>query len=372
MKRNLFYLLAVVLIMPACNNSPQYEPAAPVSKDAQSVWFTVNDERGSEISPKAGITSHEVTLEREDAEKELTVGLQATVNTDNVFNVPASVTFKAGEKQAVLSIGFSKMEVGYTYSLAINLDMSAINPYVDKYDATDNLLLPVYFYSVTPIEYSDLKQGVWVDYIIPPYLASYGVNVPVTTYYVNYQTAEMPDGTIKLRAINPYFAVPTGDADADGIYPEYPMNEEADLLEGAAYNFVMTIYEDGSVELPDTYLGINYGGGATYVVMSQEYGEYDEEAQSIIFSYENEALISLDDYGMDYAMPAGFELYLSKDAFLAAYPDNGNAGGEDEEGDEEGEGEGDGDEEGEGEGEGEGTNAPRRLNGNKTFHLKTK
>lgn len=73
----------------------------------------------------------EITLEvtRDKTDAAATVAIQVLANTGDVFSIPESVSFAAGEATAELTISFDKAEFKKEYSFEIALESSAVNPY---------------------------------------------------------------------------------------------------------------------------------------------------------------------------------------------------------------------------------------------------
>lgn len=69
----------------------------------------------------------EVTRDKTDAAA--TVGIQVLTNTENVFTIPTSVSFAAGEATANLTVSFDNAKLKKEYSFEIALEASAVNPY---------------------------------------------------------------------------------------------------------------------------------------------------------------------------------------------------------------------------------------------------
>ncbi|WP_294477776.1 hypothetical protein [uncultured Bacteroides sp.] len=69
----------------------------------------------------------EVTRDKTDAAA--TVAIQVLANTGDVFSIPESVNFAAGEATTELIISFDKAEFKKEYSFEIALESSAVNPY---------------------------------------------------------------------------------------------------------------------------------------------------------------------------------------------------------------------------------------------------
>ncbi|MBR1807981.1 MAG: hypothetical protein IJ776_01140 [Paludibacteraceae bacterium] len=311
MKKSILYimLLAVAVVFACCNqNTPTYEPGEPATTN-EFVYFPVAAELATETDPEAGVTSHDFVIERKDASAELTVNLIITENTGNVFEVPESVTFAAGEKQKTLTAKFGQMEIGSTYKFGVKVDLSQINPYVLDTTELGEPNVPVYEYETTLIKYTP-AVGVFVDEIISVYFG-----YDRYAWYVTYETADLPNGSKKIRILNPYTGVAT-EEDENGVFDGNWFNEPGDGMEGD-YNIKMTVTPEGDVEVEDFDMGIDYGYGPMYTVWydTDQFGTYVPDTL-IDFAAADEILVVGDDDGLyNYV---GFTLYLSLEAYQEA------------------------------------------------------
>lgn len=124
--------MALALGFSACTDDIDYTPGKPVADDCIRASF-VND--GSETVVTATDEKKvTITVTRENTTSEVTVPLKVLPQTDDCFEVPASVTFAAGASTATFDITFSEVEEEeelYTYSVA--LDESAVDSYSENY-----------------------------------------------------------------------------------------------------------------------------------------------------------------------------------------------------------------------------------------------
>ncbi len=347
-------MIASVLLFVGCEDEISYEKG-PLSSVEDAVYF-LGDEMDIEIEPTDAEKTHEVTIVRTNYENALTVPLKVVTNTDNVFKVPETISFDAGEEETTIEVTYQGLEAGKTYYLQFEVDQSKIelNPYKDcSVKKTGNTALPIYNASITPIAWSETKMGVLVDGMVLPLYELEGV-----AWYVEYRTADLPSGKKKVRLLNPYNKYPTDENPDDaGIYQACPWNAPADIDATKDYNFNMEI--DGKdVSITDAYLGITWMQNTMmrFTVLSDKNGKkltgtYDANAGSIVF--EDDALVIWPGNGKGYY--ASLSFFFTKEAYVKYVAESGEGEGDDPEGGEGGEGEGGEGEGGEGEGgEGEG------------------
>lgn len=117
----------LLLGMGACTDECDYTPAQQVSADCIKASF-VTDGEFMELNTDAP-KSITVTVTRENTSGEATVALNVLQNDANVFQIPESVTFAAGQATATFEVAFPEAEIGLEYTYSIALDADAVDPY---------------------------------------------------------------------------------------------------------------------------------------------------------------------------------------------------------------------------------------------------
>lgn len=126
-KNSLIALAVLALGISSCTEECDYTPAKPSSVETNDFYFNAN-QPASELLGIAD-TVYTVTLERANADEELTININAIAN-EEIFNIPATATFAAGESTTDIVIGLSeKMEPFKSYKFELSLPMELINPY---------------------------------------------------------------------------------------------------------------------------------------------------------------------------------------------------------------------------------------------------
>ena len=129
----------ITTVVSSCNDDINYSPGEP-SPFAESKVFFSKDNVYDVI---LGVYDTEVTffLERTDASSALSVALEADGYDENIFTVPASVEFAAGETKKEVKIQVKNMEVFTDYSLKkIAIPSELVNPYKDYSAISLNVL----------------------------------------------------------------------------------------------------------------------------------------------------------------------------------------------------------------------------------------
>jgi hypothetical protein len=147
--KSLMFAGVSAFLLTACTEdlperTPSYVPAA----DCMEVYFPNSNKAVTEVEQT--VNSVEVTLSRVKTTSAASISLKE-VDKSDVFTIPATVDFAAGQKDATITISFTGLEAFIQYSLGIQLDETYTNPYVENADGTTNFLL-------------QLTQADWKDY----------------------------------------------------------------------------------------------------------------------------------------------------------------------------------------------------------------
>lgn len=160
MKLNKLFLLAGIatlgFAMSACSDDDDYTPGAPVSGDCPALSFVAEETGKSVELDPADPTEVTFTVTREKGDAAASYKLTQLSNTDGIFEVPATVEFAAGEKEATVKATFNKADVGKTYALEVALDDEVINPYKAATKKT-------FTYQFVRVKWNSLGKGQWIN-----------------------------------------------------------------------------------------------------------------------------------------------------------------------------------------------------------------
>ena len=138
-------LFAVLALFSACTESEGYTPAQPC---AETNAYRFDSKSSSNVILALEDSIYKVVLQRDSIDDDVTLPLNIKGDVD-VLSAPTSVTFAAGEEEAVLEIAIApQMQPFKNYYLEISIDEEYVNPYT-----ADN-------FSVLPITF--LKE----DYVV--------------------------------------------------------------------------------------------------------------------------------------------------------------------------------------------------------------
>lgn len=240
---NKLYLLGLILsigLFNACQEDAlvQPEPSPQTPENCQGIFFPKENKANVELDPNDAKTM-EVLIARTKSEGAFTVDLNVENNTDDVFEIPKSISFAAGEDTVSFTVNFPDAGEGKGYNLKISVEGEDV---VDPYSSFS----PFVSTTVTRIKWEPYEHE--VVYMDGAFTAFFGVanNIPM---YVEAEIAELAEVT-KYRFKNVY-KVATGDFVGDdyiaepdeyGIYDGYVYNEPGDFDEDNVYYTVIEVY----------------------------------------------------------------------------------------------------------------------------------
>lgn len=320
MKINKLYILFFIatLFFAACDEyEDTVEPSPAVPEGCQGVYFPSSNTAVFELEPTEA-TEISLTLARTVSSGSVEVPISVQVNSDDVFNVPATVSFADGETEVDFTITFPNAGEGTTYGLELLVEG---DQYVNPYSAAS----PVVSTQVTRIKWTPVAEPmVYVDGV---FAAGYGVSqYPM---YVEAEKAQLGE-SVRYRFKNAY-DVPTQDADADGIYDGYPYNDAEKVDADNDYYTIIEIYDpagvSGDVFMPAHEIGNDWGYGM--ITIGSVYGNLSENISSYPLGTISNGVITFPANSL-YLSEAGYEdgkpypsstptyIYLTKEAFIAA------------------------------------------------------
>ena len=201
-------------------------PSPEIPAGNQGVYFPASNKSAFAILTEDP-AEIEITIARNASEGAVDVPLTQEVNDDNIFVVPATVSFAAGEKETTFKVTFPNAAIDKAYNLKLNVEGEQyVNPYQEG--------LP---HLVTKVTVSEPEDWVWetltepMIYIDGAFTAWFGVGQE--PMYVYGEKGTLGDVTrYKLKNV---YKVPVVGADADGIYDGYPENDPGDFDESKDY-----------------------------------------------------------------------------------------------------------------------------------------
>lgn len=148
-------LLAACTLLAACSSDDDYSAGTPTAADCPALTFGANNTKSVELDP-SDPTSVDLTVYRSNAAAAGSYGLRVLSNTDNVFAVPSTVSFAAGERETTVTVTFGNAEIGKSYTLEVGLEDADVDAYsADTYTS--------YVYTCIRVKWNPVGTGQWLD-----------------------------------------------------------------------------------------------------------------------------------------------------------------------------------------------------------------
>lgn len=149
-----FIIVAVVAIFAACEDDVERELSPEQNPNSTNVYFS-KDNVSAVVLPLES-TSFDVVISREVSASEQTVLLSAENVRSDLFSIPESITFAAGESQKSISVEVNEdIVLMESYHLAIVIDQEQTKPYVQQ-DVYPRIEL-----TVTKEDFAPYAEGVF-------------------------------------------------------------------------------------------------------------------------------------------------------------------------------------------------------------------
>ena len=282
LNKYLLLLAAALFTFTACEKDIQREPSQPF--EGKAVFFPISAE-SEELEPTA-VLEHAIKIQRDTINnEELKVKLLVVSNTQDIFEVPDSVTFEAGVTETSFLVKFPNAQIDSTYTLSIQLEDANSNPYLT--------LKPSYSYTVNIAKWDLVtdKKAIVFDGIVNVF---FGTGTP--GWYVPYARKDNADGSFDIRLLNPYTVLPDYDmtkeewykypvADKFGLYKGFPDNYPEDVDSEGTYNMTIHVSKKGEATFDTFAMGMTWSYGAFFGAHStaKGMGKWDKDTLSITF-----------------------------------------------------------------------------------------
>lgn len=307
--KNIWNMAAILWIASAfCSCSeeePVYTPAIPETNSAH-ITFAGSLDHSVEVEP--GVSGFTLSLQRPESEKDRTekVNLVVTLNEGNVFSLPASLDFAAGETEKPFTVSVSGAEEGTYYNLSVALAGDNLSDYTLG-NRRKNVSFAI-------MKWDKIGKGLWIGNGVG---AFFGVEqLPLA---VEVEKTVTPT-SIRFRFSNPYGVMPDNEEypiDGEGkysYYVGYPYNEAGDIVSPGG-TFVIICDAKGKATLSPVDMGMDWGYGMFSTgSVSDKYGTYNAESGYVKFP-PSSLYCGMADYGKRACGNPAW-LYLSFDAFL--------------------------------------------------------
>lgn len=297
----LMMMLTAALAFTACSDDDNFSAGEPEKAGVQSAYFNT-DTYLNTIEVEPGGDTFQVTVSRWNTASAATVGLTVVSDESNVFDVPSSVNFDAGQADAVVTISAPRAEGGVAYNLVIGIADADRSIYGKGFREV------AFDFSI--LKWEDLGTGYFLDGTVSSF---FGVD-PTIPMAVQVQKCTTADGD-RFRFESPFAHVTTGVDEAGLGYIGYPYNEPGDCDE-QVHMIVIDIAQKGAY-WNATELGMDWTYGM-FKISPLGYGVYDEGREFIAFPAGSLG-IEMANYnpGEPVASANDTFLFLSADAYIA-------------------------------------------------------
>ena len=285
----------------ACSDDLERDPSPAVSPDCVGVYFSESNTYNYELDP--AITSLTLTVGRDKTDGAVTVPVKVINNSNNVFVIPESVSFAAGEAETTMVVTFPNAEMGVEYSFELTFDSDYVNPYKGASLAKT---------SIQRIKWESIGMGVYVDGTVSTF---FGVS-PMAVG-IEIEKADL-GSSMKYRFNNAYAPAEYYISRDPVIYDGYPYNET--FL--GERQFVLTSTIDGvTMQVAKTGLNLGYGEmiiGTVYGNLSNDIKTYPlGTIANDVITFPANSLFIQDNDGAAPASKNPTKLYLSIDVYKA-------------------------------------------------------
>ena len=245
-KIGLFVSFAVVMFCASSceDNVPDRTPSPEVFAGYQGMYFDVKQALNSFDLELTDPKQVEIIIKRLKTEEAGTASVVVTANDENVFSIPQSVSFAAGQESTVLTITFPNADAGIPYSAAFHLEGENVN--------AEYLAVPKVTIVVTRIDYEPIPNVIYVDGVIA---GIYGA--PATPMYATAVMASYPSGKQTLRLTNVYNRE-AANQDDNGILDGFAYTAQEEII-GDRSMFIDIIDDNATMQVLG--MGIDWGDG---------------------------------------------------------------------------------------------------------------
>jgi hypothetical protein len=150
----LIAVLSAVFMMASCEEEITREPSPEANPSSNKVYFPAQE---SKLTLPIDASSFEVTIAREVSSSALTVNLHYSGGYADLFKVPQTIAFAAGEAEKTFEISLGNIELMKTYNFQVEIaDVDQTNPY--KLD-TVNFYYPIIGFSLMKEDFAPYSKG---------------------------------------------------------------------------------------------------------------------------------------------------------------------------------------------------------------------
>lgn len=241
--------VASIFATSSCSEDDSYTPAEPETGVKPYVYFSEKNETTLSLEPTAP-AELTFTVCRQDTKDAIEMPLIVTENTSNVFNVPSSVSFAAGEESVDVTVTFPDAPIGTPCSLTVGFSSEYTGIYYSGIGQQTFTVNRVKWNNVGyVVSQSGEKIEGWAMFT-EDHLTTF-FSVQNVSYPIEVQERDDVRGLFRLK--NVYGA-------------SYPYNEPGDYDDTQDYYITIDATNPNKVYIPElTDLGFDWGYGNFYI-----------------------------------------------------------------------------------------------------------
>lgn len=273
-KSLLLGLLAATMAFTACDYEDDYAPGSGENTNKNAVVFPY--EAGAEETVEFDATEWTFTATRAEAGDAVEIPLVVLENTDDCFEVPASIKFEAGQTNALVTIGLKE---DMPYNKACRLDLTVPESYRLNYQDGSHMGVVITKSTYIPMS----GKAIYREDCMTTF---WNTGNPVYEVDIEYDFVNVG----RYRLVNPY-----GEA--------YPYNEPGDYDADGKYYLEIDATDPDFVYVIGGEQGLNWGYGVVSITSMVDYYMKGGNSLSAVKTAKPEIFGKLED-GM-ITMPAG-------------------------------------------------------------------
>ena len=246
----------------------------------------------------ADAKTFDINLERPASESKAAqaVKIEVVKNDSNVFTVPDTAYFAAGDSTTSVTVTAANYVEGNAYSLEVKLAGSTVDPYTAEKAAAS--------YTFSVIKWENVGQGYLYENTITTFFGAKPTLLQLKDIQRSKTTSD-----VRYRFTAPFCAEAT-DQDENGAFDYYPFNQATDIT--GTHKWVLKVTSKGVTYMGRQYYGMDWGYGEFYLI-SQGYGKISKD---VITFPANSLAIFMAKHGGALVKSPNY-IFLSKDAYTA-------------------------------------------------------
>jgi hypothetical protein len=120
------------LSLTSCGNDFEYQQGEQVDENCMTVYFTDSNDAITMMTEEEFAENPTLTVEVSRLKTDQAASIPVIVDSkDDVFTIPSTIEFAAGEATAQLIVSMSEIDAAQTHSFSIHIPSEYVNPYLE-------------------------------------------------------------------------------------------------------------------------------------------------------------------------------------------------------------------------------------------------